>query len=169
MSKPCSILREKMKPAARKKAAEKTKILLDAMPLQESRHARNLSQEQLAQTLSVKQAAVSKLEKRTDMYISTLRNFIKAMGGDLEIIATSLTGPFRSVNLKTLLQRQKPVESLNYLVSYSHARGGIHFFLLYVFGHIIVFLKKVSLITRWKVVNNFTQNCPLFRLTFLLQ
>jgi len=88
MSKPYAILRENMKPAAREKAAEKTKILLDAMPLQELRRARNLSQEQLAQTLSVKQAAVSKLEKRTDMYISTLRNFIKAMGGDLEIIAT---------------------------------------------------------------------------------
>jgi transcriptional regulator with XRE-family HTH domain len=87
MSKPYIILRNKMKPAARKKAAEKTKALLEAMPLQELRHARNLSQEQLAQTLSVRQAAVSKLEKRTDMYISTLRNFIKAMGGDLEIIA----------------------------------------------------------------------------------
>lgn len=87
MTKPYSILREKMKPAARKKAAEKTKSLLGALPLQELRHARNLSQEQLAQTLSVKQAAVSKLEKRTDMYVSTLRNFIKAMGGDLEIIA----------------------------------------------------------------------------------
>lgn len=87
MSKPYSVLREKMKPVARKKAAEKTKILLNAMPLQELRHARNLSQEQLAQTLSVKQAAVSKLEKRTDMYVSTLRNFIKAMGGDLEIVA----------------------------------------------------------------------------------
>ena len=88
MSKPYSILREKMKPAARKIAAEKTKALLDTMPLQELRRARNLSQEQIAQTLSVKQAAVSKFEKRTDMYISTLRNFIKAMGGDLEIIAT---------------------------------------------------------------------------------
>ena len=87
MSKPYSILRDKMKPAARKKAAEKTKALLAAMPLQELRHARNLSQEQLARTLSVKQASVSKIEKRTDMYISTLRNFIKAMGGDLEIIA----------------------------------------------------------------------------------
>ncbi|MBU1745720.1 MAG: helix-turn-helix domain-containing protein [Proteobacteria bacterium] len=95
MSKPYSILREKMKPAARKKAAEKTKILLDAMPLQELRHARNLSQERLAQTLSVKQAAVSKLEKRTDMYISTLRNFIKAMGGDLEIIAKFPDGSIR--------------------------------------------------------------------------
>ncbi len=61
MSKPYSILREKMKPAARNKAADKTKALLGAMPLQELRHARHLSQEQLAQTLSVKQAAVSKL------------------------------------------------------------------------------------------------------------
>jgi transcriptional regulator with XRE-family HTH domain len=76
-----------MKPAARKMAAEKTKAMIAAMPLQELRHARNLSQEQLARTLSVKQASVSKLERRTDMYISTLRNFIKAMGGDLEIIA----------------------------------------------------------------------------------
>ncbi|MBW2651424.1 MAG: XRE family transcriptional regulator [Deltaproteobacteria bacterium] len=75
MSKPYSILRGKMKPAARKKAAEKTTALLAAMPLQ------------LARTLSVKQSSVSKLEQRTDMYISTLRNFIKAMGGDLEIIA----------------------------------------------------------------------------------
>ena len=87
MTKPYSILRDKMKPTARQKAAEKTKVLLNAMPLQELRHARNLSQEQLAQTLSIKQAAVSKLEKRTDMYVSTLRNVIKAMGGDLEIIA----------------------------------------------------------------------------------
>ena len=87
MSKPYSILRQKMKPTARKKAADKTKTLLDAMPLQELRHARHLSQEQLAKTLSVKQAAVSKLERRADMYISTLRNFIKAMGGDLEITA----------------------------------------------------------------------------------
>jgi transcriptional regulator with XRE-family HTH domain len=87
MSKPYSTLRAKMKPAARKEAMEKARVLLEAMPLQELRHARHLSQEQLAQTLAVKQAAVSKLEKRTDMYVSTLRNFIKAMGGDLEIIA----------------------------------------------------------------------------------
>ncbi len=76
-----------MSPEARKKAAEKTKNMLEVMPLQELRNARHLSQEQLAKTLSVKQSSVSKLEQRTDMYISTLRNFIKAMGGDLEIIA----------------------------------------------------------------------------------
>ena len=95
MSKPYSILRQEMKPAARKKAAEKTKAMLAAMPLQELRQARSLSQEQLARTLSVKQAAVSKLEQRTDMYISTLRNFIKAMGGDLEIVARFPDGTVR--------------------------------------------------------------------------
>jgi DNA-binding XRE family transcriptional regulator len=93
MSKPYSKLREKMKPAARKKATEKTKSMLAAMPLQELRHARNLSQEQLARSLSVKQAAVSKLEQRTDMYISTLRNFPM--------------GPFRSANLRIFRPRRK--------------------------------------------------------------
>jgi len=107
MSKPYSILREKMKPAARKKAAGKTKALLDTMPLQELRHARNLSQEQLAQTLSVKQAAVSKLEKRTDMYISTLRNFIKAMGGDLEIIATFPEGSVQISQFENIATKEK--------------------------------------------------------------
>ena len=87
MAKPYQTLRDRMTPGARKKAAEKTKNMLETMPLQELRNARHLSQEQLAKTLSVKQSSVSKLEQRTDMYISTLRNFIKAMGGDLEIIA----------------------------------------------------------------------------------
>ncbi len=40
------------------------------------------------ETLSGKQAAVSKNEKRTDMYISALKNFIKAMGGELAIAVT---------------------------------------------------------------------------------
>ncbi len=111
MSKPYSILRKKMKPEARKKAADKTKAFLDAMPLQELRHARNLSQEQLAQTLSVKQAAVSKLEKRTDMYISTLRNFIKAMGGDLEIIATFPDGAVQINQFENIAAKTGPRNS----------------------------------------------------------
>ena len=41
----------------------------------------------MARTLGVKQAAVSKLERRTDMYVSTLRGLIEAMGGTLEIVA----------------------------------------------------------------------------------
>ena len=111
MSKPYSILRGKMKPAARKKAAEKTTALLAAMPLQELRHARNLSQEQLARTLSVKQSSVSKLEQRTDMYISTLRNFIKAMGGDLEIIARFPDGSVQIKQFEDIATKIKKINS----------------------------------------------------------
>lgn len=68
-------------------AEKKAQKLLASMPLQELRHARQLSQEQLAGVLHVKQASISKLERRADMYISTLRNFIRAMGGELEINA----------------------------------------------------------------------------------
>lgn len=76
-----------MKSERRKAAEERAERILAEMPLQELRQARSLTQETLAKNLSVRQAAVSKLESRTDMYISTLRNMIKAMGGDLEIIA----------------------------------------------------------------------------------
>src|SRR5260363_388637 len=50
-------------------------------------YARALPQVKLAQSLRVNQAAISKLEHRADMYISTLRDYIRAVGGDLEIIA----------------------------------------------------------------------------------
>jgi len=86
-TKPYKLLREKMSPKARAAAAKKTQALLADLPLQELRHVRMLSQEQLAVKLNVKQATVSKLERRADMYISTLRKVIKAMGGELEIKA----------------------------------------------------------------------------------
>ena len=57
------------------------------MDLAELRRARRLSQEELAQVLDVGQASIAKLEKRTDMYVSTLRRFVEAIGGDLEIVA----------------------------------------------------------------------------------
>ena len=88
MAKKFSELRAKMKPAALEKAAGLSQIMLEEMPLQELRQARALSQEQLARTLGIKQASVSKLERRTDMYIQTLRNYIEAMGGQLEVIAS---------------------------------------------------------------------------------
>lgn len=44
--------------------------------------------EELAELLNKKQAAISRLERRSDMHISTLRAFVKALGGKLEIIAS---------------------------------------------------------------------------------
>jgi DNA-binding XRE family transcriptional regulator len=58
-----------------------------AMALDKVRTARDLTQAQLAQVLNVSQGAVSKVERRTDMYISTLRSYVTAMGGDLQIRA----------------------------------------------------------------------------------
>ena len=87
MAKPYGLLRSKMSPEARAIAEEKTRQLLQEMPLQELRQARKMSQEQLAKNLHTRQSNVSRIEKRTDMYISTLREVIKAMGGDLEIVA----------------------------------------------------------------------------------
>lgn len=57
------------------------------MALGELRQALQLSQAELATSLQVKQPAVSRLEKRTDMYVSHLRKVIEAMGGELDIIA----------------------------------------------------------------------------------
>jgi predicted XRE-type DNA-binding protein len=87
MARPFRELMEKMSPESRAAVDAKVKALLAELPLTELRHARQLSQEQLAGVLHVKQASISKMERRTDMYISTLRNFIRAMGGELEIVA----------------------------------------------------------------------------------
>ena len=57
------------------------------VPLDELRQARDLTQVHLAKILKVNQAAVSKLERRTDIYVSTLQDFVKAMGGELTITA----------------------------------------------------------------------------------
>lgn len=63
--------------------------LAEEMDLAGIRRALRLSQDELAQTLQVGQDSVAKLEKRADMYVSTLRRVIEAMGGELEIVALS--------------------------------------------------------------------------------
>ena len=76
-----------MSPAARARSERKAAAMIETMALDELRAARSLTQQQLARVLGVNQAAISKLERRTDMYISTLKDFIEAMGGSLEIRA----------------------------------------------------------------------------------
>ena len=80
-------LREKMEPVRRARVEKRVQEALKAMPLDELREARELTQVQLAQVLQVSQGAVSKVERRTDMYVSTLQAFIRAMGGELKITA----------------------------------------------------------------------------------
>lgn len=95
MARKYSELRAKMAPTARAQAEEQTHQILKEMPLQELRQARKMSQQQMAKSLHTNQSNVSRIEKRTDMYISTLRGVIKAMGGDLEVVAKFPDGSVR--------------------------------------------------------------------------
>lgn len=64
-----------------------TEGAVKGMMLNQLREARQLTQVNLAEALQINQGAVSMMEKRTDMYVSTLRNYIEAMGGELKITA----------------------------------------------------------------------------------
>lgn len=72
MAKPFKLLRAKMSPEAQERAHQKAQHMMSEMPLHELRRARELSQQNLADKLHMKQAAISKMEKLTDMYISGL-------------------------------------------------------------------------------------------------
>jgi DNA-binding transcriptional regulator YiaG len=83
---PCALL-EEMTPERKKRIAVKTRLLKDGMALAELRQALQLTQEALASELHVNQAAVSKFERQSDIYISTLRRILAAMGAELKITA----------------------------------------------------------------------------------
>jgi len=87
MAKKFSELRDKMSPASRAASEREFRRIVEEMPLEELRAARELTQTSLAKILEVGQSEVSKIEKRTDMYVSTLASYVKAMGGELEICA----------------------------------------------------------------------------------
>jgi DNA-binding XRE family transcriptional regulator len=100
MARKFSELRAGMSPASRARARARAQAMLAEMPLQELRLARGLTQDALAATLKVRQASISKLERRTDMYISSLRSHIEALGGELEIVARFPDGEVRISNFE---------------------------------------------------------------------
>ena len=102
MAKPYKELRAKMSAGAQKRTEARATVLMQEMPLYELRQARQLSQEQLARELHVGQGNVSKIERRTDVYISTLRSYVEAMGGELEITAKFPQGAVKIKQFETL-------------------------------------------------------------------
>jgi len=84
-------LKDKMKelsPAQRKKIkARAAELIAEEMTLRELRRARKLTQVKMAKTLGVTQDSVSRLEKRSDLLLSTLRKTVEAMGGNLSLVA----------------------------------------------------------------------------------
>jgi transcriptional regulator with XRE-family HTH domain len=87
MSKPFKNLIEKMPAERRRRIKEKAKNLETQMAIGELRRALELTQEQVAGSLNVKQAAISKIERQSDIYIGTLRKILTAMGAELRIVA----------------------------------------------------------------------------------
>ena len=97
------------------RAASRMQELLAEMLLSETRQSLGLSQSEVAFALGIKQPSLSKLEKQTDMQISTLDRLVKALGGELEVVAKFPRGavkliPFGNTNRTVTKARLKTTD-----------------------------------------------------------
>lgn len=81
--------KKKLTPEQRAKVDELARQLIaEEKSLREIRKARECSQAELAKKLGMNQGDLSKFERRTDVYLSTVRHYVEALGGTLDLIAT---------------------------------------------------------------------------------
>ena len=81
-------IKRELSPARRKKIDARARDLIaEEMSLRELREAQRLTQVHMAEALGIGQDSVSRLEKRTDLLLTTLRGYIEALGGRLSLIA----------------------------------------------------------------------------------
>ncbi len=99
---PFNTLKESMSAHSKERSQKKLQRLRQEMALAEVRKAMFLTQTDLAESLHIKQAALARLENRTDMYISSLRKYISALGGELDIVARFPEGDVHIQNLHDL-------------------------------------------------------------------
>lgn len=92
-----------MSKASRKRAAERTKVLLRDMLLSDLRKATGYSQKKLAMKLKMKQPSLSKLENARDMQVTTLQKLVGALGGEVEIVCKFPKGKVRLVQFDRML------------------------------------------------------------------
>jgi transcriptional regulator with XRE-family HTH domain len=99
-----------LSPQRRAKIEQRAKQLLDEyMTLQEIRKAQKLTQEHLAEILGVGQDSISRLENRTDLHLSTLSNYIEALGGKLRLVAEFPDRPPITIHTLTDLTEDRPL------------------------------------------------------------
>lgn len=82
-----ALVRRTTTPATRRRAEARSRELLEELLLAELRQAAGKTQKELADELGMKQPSLSKLEKQSDMQVSTLRRIVEALGGELEMAA----------------------------------------------------------------------------------
>ena len=104
-------------PERRRRIDGMKRELLAEMPLHELRQAFALTQRDMAKMLEVNQPAVSKLEQRTDVYISSLRSYIEAVGGKLKIVAEFPAGEVTITNFSQMVEAEETPESSRLLTS----------------------------------------------------
>jgi transcriptional regulator with XRE-family HTH domain len=101
MSKTLEQKLNQLSPARRKRVkARAAELIAEETSLQALRRAHRLTQEEMAEKLGIGQEGVSRLEKRSDLMLSTLRSYVEALGGKLSIIAEFPKS--KPVRLKTL-------------------------------------------------------------------
>lgn len=85
-------------------ADRETRAVLVSMALTSLRQARKITQKDVASRMRVPQGSVSKLERREDMHISTLRNYVRSLGGELDIVARFPDREYHITNAEDLKQ-----------------------------------------------------------------
>src|ERR1700683_3003137 len=122
-------LQEKMDPASRIDNQRRVRDELQRMALDELRSAKRLTQADMAEMLDVPQSSISRIERRADMYLSTLRNYIHAMGGVLQIQAIFPDGG------AVVISRFGDYEDRTYVVRAKTEKGGVYRLVAYPFQH----------------------------------
>jgi transcriptional regulator with XRE-family HTH domain len=112
-------LQAKMDPASLADNRRRVREELQRMALEELRGARQLTQADMAEMLDVPQSSISRIEQRADMYLSTLRNYIHAVGGELRIQAVFPDGG------TVVIDRFGEYEERPYVVDAMAEGGGI--------------------------------------------
>ena len=88
MARKFTELREGMPVDAQQRSQQRAQRMLAEMRLQELRKTRAMTQTELASRLLVEQAAISRIESRDDLHLSTLRDYVQALGGELKLVAS---------------------------------------------------------------------------------
>ncbi len=100
MANKWNTLKKRMSPQAQARVDARVKTTLETMPLAEIRKAIGMTQAELAGKLEVAQGSVSKVENAADMYLTTLRKYVEALGGELRLTARFADG--REVQIEHL-------------------------------------------------------------------
>jgi transcriptional regulator with XRE-family HTH domain len=104
MARKFSELRSRMSPDAQHRSARKAEAMLAAMDLRDLVRERGLTQEVLAERLSKAQGNVSRILRREDLHVSTLRDVVEAMGGRLHLTARFPDGAYELTQFVSVVQ-----------------------------------------------------------------